>query len=59
MNSTIYTNDALVIFDDVFIPKERVFMDGEREFSGDMWPMPLATLIDFLLTLISISILRC
>ena len=26
----------IVLFDDVFIPNEHVFMDGEWEFSGDM-----------------------
>lgn len=26
--------EALVVFDDVFVPKERVFMDGETDFSG-------------------------
>lgn len=27
-------HEALVIFDDVFVPQERIFMDGEYEFSG-------------------------
>ena len=26
--------ECLVIFDDVFVPRERVFMDGEHEFTG-------------------------
>ena len=26
--------EALVIFDDVFVPNERIFMDGETDFSG-------------------------
>lgn len=29
------SSESLVLFDDVFVPKERVFMDGEYEFSGD------------------------
>ena len=28
------TSEALVIFDDVFVPNERVFMCGEYEFAG-------------------------
>ena len=35
-SSSIFFADAIVIFDDVFIPKEHVFMDGEWKFSGDM-----------------------
>lgn len=26
--------EALIVFDDVFVPNERIFMDGETEFSG-------------------------
>ncbi|MDO5092043.1 MAG: 4-hydroxyphenylacetate 3-hydroxylase family protein [Propionibacteriaceae bacterium] len=26
--------EALIVFDNVFVPQERVFMDGEHEFSG-------------------------
>ncbi len=29
-------HEALVIFDDVFVPEERIFMCGEYEFSGSM-----------------------
>ncbi len=29
-------HEALVVFDDVFVPNERVFMDGEFEFSGSL-----------------------
>ncbi len=29
------SSESLVVFDDVFVPKERVFMNGEHEFSGD------------------------
>lgn len=28
--------EALIVFDDVFVPNERVFMDGEVEFSGQL-----------------------
>lgn len=28
--------EALIVFDDVFVPNERVFMDGEFEFSGQL-----------------------
>ena len=35
-SSSIFFADAIVIFDDVFIPSEKVFMDGEWKFSGDM-----------------------
>jgi len=36
LNAALYTADATVIFDDVFVPWERVFMNGEWQFSGDM-----------------------
>jgi 4-hydroxybutyryl-CoA dehydratase/vinylacetyl-CoA-Delta-isomerase len=29
-------HEALVIFDDVFVPNERIFMDGEWQFSGQL-----------------------
>ena len=29
------SSESLVLFDDVFVPKERVFMSGEYEFSGE------------------------
>jgi 4-hydroxybutyryl-CoA dehydratase/vinylacetyl-CoA-Delta-isomerase len=32
-NATFGGHEALVIFDDVFVPNERVFMDGEWQFS--------------------------
>jgi 4-hydroxybutyryl-CoA dehydratase/vinylacetyl-CoA-Delta-isomerase len=32
-NATFGGHEALVIFDDVFVPAERVFMDGEWQFS--------------------------
>ena len=28
--------EALIAFEDVFVPRERVFMDGETEFAGDL-----------------------
>jgi len=33
---SIFINDATVIFDDVFIPNERLFLKGEWEFAGDV-----------------------
>lgn len=33
-NATYGGQECLVVFEDVFVPKERVFMDGEVEFSG-------------------------
>lgn len=33
-NSKFGGMEALVIFDDVFVPNDRIFMDGETEFSG-------------------------
>jgi 4-hydroxybutyryl-CoA dehydratase/vinylacetyl-CoA-Delta-isomerase len=36
ISSSVYINDALVVFDDVFIPKERVFLKKEWEFAGDV-----------------------
>ena len=30
------SSESLVLFDDVFVPKERVFMDGEVDFTGDV-----------------------
>ena len=35
-SSSIFFADAIVIFDNVFIPNENVFMDGEWKYSGDM-----------------------
>jgi 4-hydroxybutyryl-CoA dehydratase/vinylacetyl-CoA-Delta-isomerase len=32
-NATFGGHEALVVFDDVFVPKEQVFMDGEWQFS--------------------------
>ena len=36
ISSSVYINDATIIFDDVFIPDERVFLKGEWEFAGDI-----------------------
>lgn len=33
-NSTYGGTEALVIFEDVFVPNERIFMNGETEFAG-------------------------
>jgi 4-hydroxybutyryl-CoA dehydratase / vinylacetyl-CoA-Delta-isomerase len=34
--ASVYINDALIVFDDVFIPNERVFLKGEWEFAGQV-----------------------
>lgn len=34
LSASVYINDALVIFDDVFIPNERIFLKGEWQFAG-------------------------
>ncbi|MCL6560818.1 MAG: hypothetical protein K6U74_18890, partial [Firmicutes bacterium] len=36
LSASIYINDAMVIFDDVFIPNERIFLKGEWQFAGDI-----------------------
>ena len=33
---SVFINDALIVFDRVFVPKERIFLKGEWEFSGDV-----------------------
>ncbi len=33
---SIYINDATIIFDDVFVPNERIFLKGEWEFAGQV-----------------------
>lgn len=33
---SVFINDATIIFDDVFIPKERIFLKGEWEFAGQV-----------------------
>ncbi|MBU4277181.1 MAG: 4-hydroxybutyryl-CoA dehydratase [Proteobacteria bacterium] len=34
LSASVYINDAMVIFDDVFIPNERIFLKGEWKFAG-------------------------
>ena len=36
ISGSVYINDAMVIFDKVFIPNERIFLKGEWPFAGDM-----------------------
>ncbi|MDH5364566.1 MAG: 4-hydroxybutyryl-CoA dehydratase [Dehalococcoidia bacterium] len=36
IGASLYLNDAMVIFDDVFVPNERVFMKGEWPFAGQV-----------------------
>jgi 4-hydroxybutyryl-CoA dehydratase/vinylacetyl-CoA-Delta-isomerase len=36
IGASVYINDAMVIFNDVFVPNERVFMNGEWPLAGDM-----------------------
>lgn len=33
---SIFINDATIIFDDVFVPNERLFLKGEWEFAGEV-----------------------
>ncbi|MBW2065966.1 MAG: 4-hydroxybutyryl-CoA dehydratase [Deltaproteobacteria bacterium] len=33
---SVYINDATIIFDDVFVPNERIFLKGEWEFAGQI-----------------------
>ena len=33
--SKVYINDATIIFDDVFIPNDRIFLKGEHEFAAE------------------------
>jgi 4-hydroxybutyryl-CoA dehydratase/vinylacetyl-CoA-Delta-isomerase len=40
ITASIYLNDAMVIFDDVFIPAEKVFMCGEVDFAGLLIQLP-------------------
>jgi 4-hydroxybutyryl-CoA dehydratase / vinylacetyl-CoA-Delta-isomerase len=34
--ASVYINDATIVFDDVFIPNERVFLKGEWDLAGDV-----------------------
>lgn len=36
LSASVYINDATVIFEDVFIPNERVFLKGEWPFAGQI-----------------------
>ena len=36
ISSSIYINEAMVIFDDVFIPNERIFLKKEWQHAGDI-----------------------
>ena len=36
IGASIYLNDSTVIFEDVFIPNERIFLKGEWPFAGEM-----------------------
>ena len=36
ITGSIFINDALIVFENVFIPNERIFLKGEWEFAGDM-----------------------
>jgi 4-hydroxybutyryl-CoA dehydratase/vinylacetyl-CoA-Delta-isomerase len=36
IGASIYINDAMVIFDDDFIPNDRIFLKGEWPFAGDV-----------------------
>jgi 4-hydroxybutyryl-CoA dehydratase/vinylacetyl-CoA-Delta-isomerase len=33
---SVYINDATIIFEDVFVPKERIFLKGEWDFAGQV-----------------------
>ncbi len=33
---SVYINDATIIFDDVFVPNERIFLKGEWDFAGQV-----------------------
>ncbi len=36
ISASVYINDATIIFDNVFIPNERIFLKGEWEFAGQV-----------------------
>ena len=36
ISGAVYINDATIIFDNVFIPNERIFLKGEWEFAGEV-----------------------
>ena len=36
VSASVFINDATIVFDDVFIPNERIFLKGEWEFAGQV-----------------------
>ena len=36
ISASVYINDATIVFENVFVPNERIFLKGEWEFAGDM-----------------------
>jgi 4-hydroxybutyryl-CoA dehydratase/vinylacetyl-CoA-Delta-isomerase len=36
VSGSVYINDSLIVFENVFIPNDRIFLKGEWEFAGDM-----------------------
>jgi len=34
--ASVYINDATIIFEDVFVPRERIFLKGEWDFAGQV-----------------------
>lgn len=36
IGKSVFINDATIIFDNVFIPKERIFLKGEWDFAGEV-----------------------
>lgn len=35
ISGSVYINDALIVFDNVFVPNDRIFLKGEWEFAGE------------------------
>jgi 4-hydroxybutyryl-CoA dehydratase / vinylacetyl-CoA-Delta-isomerase len=36
ISAAVYINDATIVFENVFIPNDRIFLKGEWEFAGDV-----------------------
>jgi 4-hydroxybutyryl-CoA dehydratase / vinylacetyl-CoA-Delta-isomerase len=36
ITGSVYINDALIVFENVFVPKDRIFLKGEWEFAGEV-----------------------
>ncbi len=36
ITGSVYINDATVVFENVFVPKDRIFLKGEWEFAGEV-----------------------